>query len=97
MFLYCANVGNWSSQFDKAATTDEDFYTSASTKKTTKMMHKKIKIPFNHDDEHKVTVGSLKYNLTGQNNGEVMEMVIILPDQKDGLAKLEVQIRFLAA
>ena len=55
------------------------------------MMHKTFKIPFNHDEEHGVSVGSLKYNLTGQSNsGEVMEMVIVLPDEKDGLAKLEV-------
>ena len=55
------------------------------------MMHKSFKIPFNHDEEHQVSVGSLKYNLTGPNNsGEVMEMVIVLPDEKDGLTKLEV-------
>ena len=54
------------------------------------MMHKSFKILFNHDEEHQVSVGSLKYNLTGPNTGDVMEMVIVLPDEKDGLTKLEV-------
>ena len=54
------------------------------------MMHKTFKIPYHHDEQNKVRVGSLKYNLTGANNGEVMEMVIVLPDEKDGLGKLEV-------
>jgi serine protease inhibitor len=84
--------GNWSSPFEKTGTFDQDFYTTASAKKTTKMMHKTFKIPYHHDEELKVSVGSLKYNLTGANNGEVMEMVIVLPDEKDGLVKLEVRV-----
>ena len=52
-------------------------------------MHKSFKIPFYHDEKQRVSVGSLKYNLTNS-NGEVMEMVIVLPDEKDGLNKLEV-------
>jgi len=85
--------GKWSSPFVKTGTFDQDFYTTASAKKTTKMMHKTFKIPYHHDEELKVSVGSLKYNLTGANNGEVMEMVIVLPDEKDGLVKLEEEIQ----
>jgi serine protease inhibitor len=86
--------GNWSSPFQKAATADQPFFTSASDKQNVKMMHKSFKIPFHHDEEHQVSVGSLKYNLTGPNTtGEVMEMVIVLPDEKDGLSKLEEKIQ----
>ena len=53
-------------------------------------MHKSFEIPFYHDEKQRVSVGSLKYNLTNS-NGEVMEMVIVLPDEKDGLSKLEVE------
>ena len=57
------------------------------------MMYQTIEIPFYHDDKQKVSVGALKYNLTGSNS-EVMEMVIVLPDKTDGLSKLEVRVSF---
>ena len=63
-------------------------------KKTTKMMHKSFKIPFYHDNKQLVSVGALRYNLTGSNS-ELMEMVIFLPDLKDGLKSFEVLVSFV--
>ena len=54
-------------------------------------MHKSFKLPFYHEEEQNVSVGSLKYNIKGSNR-ELMEMVIVLPDEKDGLPKLEVWV-----
>lgn len=54
------------------------------------MMHRTFKIPYHHDKEYKVGIGSLDYYLNGKKNGEIMEMIILLPDEKDGLTRLEV-------
>ena len=43
-----------------------------------------------HNEQYNVSVGSLEYNLTGAETGEVMEMVIVLPDAIDGRIKLQV-------
>lgn len=55
-------------------------------------MHKTFWIPYHHDEDHKVGVGFFKYKLNGPENDDVMEMVIILPDEKHGLTLLEVEL-----
>ena len=83
-------IGMWRHVFDRQQTTNQTFYTTASTTQTTLMMHQTLKIPYTHNEQYSVSVGSLEYNLTGAETGEVMEMVIILPDAIDGLIELEV-------
>lgn len=85
--------GSWNTSFDQRETRDRHFYTDALRKQSTKMMHKTLRIPLHKNDEQRVSVASLKYNLMGPNDGEVMEMVIILPYQKDGLSELEARIQ----
>lgn len=85
--------GRWNTAFDQREKRDRHFYTDELSKQSTKMMHKTLRIPLHKNDEQRVSVASLKYNLTGPNDGEVMEMVIVLPYQKDGLSELEERIQ----
>ena len=80
----------WRYVFDRRQTTNQTFYTTASTKQSTPMMHQTMKIRYIHNEQYNVSVGSLEYNLTDSKTGDVMEMVIILPDATEGLIKLEV-------
>ncbi|OWF40881.1 leukocyte elastase inhibitor-like [Mizuhopecten yessoensis] len=76
--------GDWETQFDDNGTRDMTFHTLKGQHRTVKMMFKKErKLPLKHDDELKCEVLELPYK------GKSLSMVIILPDDKDGLSALE--------
>ncbi|XP_069103394.1 leukocyte elastase inhibitor-like [Argopecten irradians] len=76
--------GNWETKFDDKATRDMTFHNLNGQQKNVKMMfHKATKFPLKIDDELKCKVLELPYK------GNDLSMVIILPEDKQGLSALE--------
>ncbi|XP_033760129.1 serpin B8-like [Pecten maximus] len=76
--------GDWETKFDDKVTRDMTFHNLKGQQKTVKMMFQKAtKFPLKYDDEFKCKVLELPYK------GNSLSMVIILPDDTDGLPALE--------
>lgn len=75
--------GLWSFQFNPKATSPEDFHEAKGKSKTVSMMYKQAKFRMSHCDEHKVSVLEIPYK------GNKTSMVILLPDDVDGISTLE--------
>uniref|UniRef100_A0A0K8R721 Putative salivary serpin n=1 Tax=Ixodes ricinus TaxID=34613 RepID=A0A0K8R721_IXORI len=75
--------GLWSFQFNPRATSPEEFHVSKDGTKTVDMMYKQAKFRMSRCDEHKVSVLEIPYK------GKRASMVILLPDEMDGLSDLE--------
>uniref|UniRef100_A0A224XIX2 Putative serine proteinase inhibitor n=1 Tax=Panstrongylus lignarius TaxID=156445 RepID=A0A224XIX2_9HEMI len=73
---------NWESKFNTKLTKDGDFYITPDNKVTVKMMFQSARFPFKHHPELKAKILELPYE-----NGE-FKMVIILPDEIDGLTEV---------
>ena len=73
--------GDWAGQFDKDRTRDAPFYISPDKTVTAPLMFQKSRLQFGQTDT--VQVLKLPYK------GDDLSMVILLPREKDGLAKLE--------
>lgn len=83
--LVLANViyfkGDWVSQFDKAHTRDAPFYPTPRQQVMVPMMHQRARFGFMRLD------GLLILELPYQ--GRALSMFVLLPEERDGLAKLE--------
>ena len=75
--------GNWLDEFKEAATIGKDFFVSEAETKTAQMMRQKQKYNFASDDELDVQVVEIPYK------NEDFSMLILLPNQKFGIAALE--------
>ena len=76
--------GDWASKFDATATQEEPFHVSAAKTVETPMMHQKpVKYNFAYDRKYKCKLLDLPYK------GDHLSMVLLLPDELDGLAKIE--------
>ncbi|KAK9888528.1 hypothetical protein WA026_000779 [Henosepilachna vigintioctopunctata] len=75
--------GNWQNKFDKGATRTEPFYLNDKDTIDVQMMHINKKFNYKHDESLKAKVIELPYT-----NPEV-SLVVILPDEKDGIKDLE--------
>ncbi|XP_064108706.1 leukocyte elastase inhibitor A-like isoform X1 [Macrobrachium nipponense] len=75
--------GLWEHQFSKESTYDEDFWTSASSSVKVPMMHIKKKFGYSVNDELGASLLRMNYQ------GSRLSMVIVLPNERDGLAALE--------
>jgi serine protease inhibitor len=73
--------GNWETQFDKAATKDEDFYLSAEQKAPVPLMHREG--GFSYFDGGTFQALEIPYK------SKELSMVIFLPKERDGLHALE--------
>jgi len=76
--------GSWASRFDPDETRDADFYLSGNGKTTVSMMHQRGDFRYGATEELKLL--ELPYA-----DGK-LSMVIILPEERDGLAKVEEQL-----
>lgn len=76
--------GKWATAFDKSATRDEPFATPAGSKKVP-TMHATMKARYGETKD--ATVAELPY--LSKDPGRKLSMVVVLPKDKDGLAKLE--------
>ncbi|XP_033760133.1 leukocyte elastase inhibitor-like [Pecten maximus] len=76
--------GDWETKFDDKVTKDMTFHNLKGQQKTVKMMFQKAtKFPLKYDDQLRCTVLELPYKANS------LSMVIILPDDIDGLPALE--------
>ena len=75
--------GDWAKKFSTESTHKKKFYRSDGSSVDVDMMHMMKKFHMDYIDELNTTVLELPYK------GESMSMVIFLPANKDGLAKLE--------
>jgi len=73
--------GNWASQFDPAHTRDEPFWTAPAEQVPTAMMRQTAR--FNYAQRQGLQILELPYS------GDDLSMLILLPQQKDGLTELE--------
>lgn len=73
--------GNWAQPFKKSATREDDFQVTASKKQRVPMMQLTDKFKFARMDGLKVL--QMPYQ------GDQLAMIIVLPDEVDGLAKVE--------
>ncbi|MDF1661584.1 MAG: serpin family protein [Planctomycetota bacterium] len=76
--------GQWETAFTKSRTADEDFYVSKS---------KTVKVPLMNQskEEFKIAYGAGLKMLELPYKGQ-MSMLVLLPDEKDGLGKVEAQL-----
>jgi len=74
-------MGNWEDHFDSDETTTDDFWVSKDSKSNVKLMNKQHF--YNHAAIDDFQVIELPYK------GKAMSMIVILPNNKDGLEKLE--------
>uniref|UniRef100_A0A224XRJ3 Putative serpin n=1 Tax=Panstrongylus lignarius TaxID=156445 RepID=A0A224XRJ3_9HEMI len=74
---------NWASQFNENLTKDDDFYITPDNKVKVKMMFKSAKFPFKHHPELKAKILELPYE------NKEFKMIIILPDEINGLTEVE--------
>ncbi|MEE6465207.1 hypothetical protein FKM82_006487 [Ascaphus truei] len=79
--------GKWKTQFKKESTSDESFYLNKNEKKQVKMMSQTGKFKLASLAEIKCRILELPYE-------EGLSMYILLPDDVDGLQKLETMITF---
>ncbi|CAN8009592.1 unnamed protein product, partial [Ixodes pacificus] len=75
--------GLWDSQFKPSATKPEDFHLTPQTSKTVDMMHQKGDFKMGHCSDLKVTALEIPYK------GNKMSMIILLPEDVEGLSVLE--------
>nr|WIM01378.1 serpin [Limnephilus flavicornis] len=75
--------GSWKDKFDASLTKKKDFFITATDKKPVDMMHKTAKFNYAENSELDAKILELPYK------DNEMSMVIILPNQVDGLAALE--------
>lgn len=75
--------GNWATQFKKENTQKADFWTSETDSKQVDMMYVKAKFRYAHIEELEATAIELPYANSS------LVMMVILPNEKTGLAKVE--------
>ncbi|CAN7937666.1 unnamed protein product [Ixodes hexagonus] len=75
--------GLWSFQFNPEATSPQEFHETKDRTRTVDMMYKQAKFRMNRCNEHKLSVLEIPYQ------GKKTSMVILLPDEVDGLPALE--------
>ena len=75
--------GEWVEQFKALSTRDKPFYLSLSNKKSVPMMYQEEHFDFYYDESAKCKVLVMRYK------GGAIDMMIALPDDITGLAKLE--------
>lgn len=75
--------GLWESQFKPSATQQRDFHLTPQSSKTVDMMHQKGDFKMGHCSDLKVTALELPYK------GSKTSMVILLPENMEGLSVLE--------
>nr|CAD7427469.1 unnamed protein product [Timema monikensis] len=78
--------GNWQDQFKPEMTTTEPFYVSAEVKKDVRMMHLKKHFRYSEVDELEAQVLELPYE------ERQVSMVILLPNDRNGLPNLEAKL-----
>ncbi|CAG2055881.1 unnamed protein product [Timema podura] len=78
--------GNWQDQFKPELTTTEPFYVSAEVKKDVRMMHLKKHFRYSEVDELEAQVLELPYE------ERQVSMVILLPNDRNGLPNLEAKL-----
>ncbi|XP_054262169.1 serpin B6-like isoform X3 [Macrosteles quadrilineatus] len=74
---------DWANKFNENDTKEEDFHLSKTKTVKVQMMHAKKKFYFSHDDELKAKILQLDYA------GDNFRMIVILPDDIEGLSALE--------
>ena len=83
-------VGAWEHKFPATKTKPRVFHLSKTKQVTTKTMRfKEHEIKYIHNNEMKIRMGSLPYR-SMKENALQMEMLIILPDEIEGLPAFEV-------
>ncbi|XP_013777523.1 leukocyte elastase inhibitor-like [Limulus polyphemus] len=75
--------GTWQTMFDQKLTQSETFYNNGRTPVTVRMMHSKSKFPFFYDSKLGVYALEMPYR------GSHISMLILLPDNRNGLLHLE--------
>lgn len=78
--------GNWLEKFDKAGTRTEPFYLNENDKIDVQMMHIEKNFRYKHDEKLQAKVLVMPYE------NKEFSMVVILPDEKDGMKDLEAKL-----
>ena len=78
--------GDWAIKFDAKDTKKEKFYRTDGSSVDVDMMNMKKKFSMDYIRELKTKVLELPYK------GESLSMILLLPDNKDGLSKLEAEL-----
>ena len=91
-FMVLTNViyfkGQWKSKFDAKLTRDRDFWVNNATKTSVSMMYQKSTVMVTDDNEFNCKVVELPYK------GDNFSMIVILPNEIDGLSSLEQRLTF---
>lgn len=91
-FMVLTNViyfkGQWKSKFDAKLTRDRDFWVNNTTKTSVSMMYQKSTVMVTDDNELNCKVVELPYK------GDSFSMIVILPNEIDGLSSLEQRLTF---
>ena len=91
-FMVLTNViyfqGQWKSKFDAKLTRDRDFWVNNTTKTSVSMMYQKSTVMVTDDNELNCKVVELPYK------GDNFSMIVILPNEIDGLSSLEQRLTF---
>ena len=83
-------LGTWEHKFPEWATRPRVFHLNRAQQVKTKMMRfEEQNIKYMHNNEMKMRMGSLPYR-SMKENAVQMEMLIILPDEIEGLPAFEV-------
>ncbi|CAH7189859.1 LOC101832132 [Phodopus roborovskii] len=75
--------GQWDHKFDEKHTKEEKFWLNKNTSKPVQMMKQKSKLNFNFLGDAQAKIVEIPYK------GKELSMIILLPDEIDGLKKLE--------
>ncbi|XP_057555363.1 serpin B3-like isoform X1 [Hippopotamus amphibius kiboko] len=78
--------GQWKQKFEKENTGEEKFWLNKDTSKSVQMMKQTSRFNFTSLENMQVKILEIPYN------GEELSMVVLLPDEVDGLQKLEDQL-----
>lgn len=78
--------GDWTEQFDRAATKDQPFTIPGAKPRTVPLMFNKVKAGYAALPDARAKVLELPYR------GDALSMVVLLPDAPDGLGALENQL-----
>ncbi|XP_044752151.1 antichymotrypsin-2-like isoform X3 [Coccinella septempunctata] len=78
--------GTWHNKFDRDDTRTEPFYLNENDKIDVQMMHVQSEFRYMHSDELKAKILEMPYT------NQEFSMVIILPDERDGIKDLEAKL-----
>ena len=79
--------GNWVTQFNENATRDDSFWITPNQEVAVPMMHQEPKI-FNYTQTETMQILKMPYE------GDRLSMLVLLPNEKDGLPELEESLSF---